>query len=450
MRKVIVIGAGIGGLYAAKPLSELGYNITVIEARERLALGYPWYDAVAAKTFSDVGLKLPEDVCIPKQVLNYYAPSGEGKIKQPDRAGKSLDVHRQKLIRFLLSRLEPHCSLRFGEKVASLIIEDGAVKGVLTDKGRYEADLVIDSSGVFSSCRISTPKEFCLNDPLCENDYIIAYREVYSREEVGKDPAPNVYLYPAGLMLAWVKSEPEMGGVDVFLGSYKDISAEEKGRALAFLRAHNPCLGKTLLSTRKECVPLRYPLGVLSANGYVVIGNAAFMTKPFCGSGIEISLKAAKALVSVVKGMGDAPFTAENLWKYTLLCAKDFGAYHAAQYVFRQAIECLPPEDLDFLFTSGLFDKGIVAIASLDKGKYMKELDVRAFYRGVVSAFRRRDILAVVKGAFTYALRAYFLTRTLPAKYDATKVKEWKEEYDDMMRSAPQTVAALFRASKNL
>ena len=449
MKKIIVIGAGIGGLYAAKPLSELGYNVTIIEARERLALGYPWYDSVAARTFSDVGLKLPDDVCIPKQVLSYYAPSGEGKIKQPDRAGKSLDVHREKLIRFLLSRLEPHCLLRFGERVTSLVIEDGAVKGVVTDKGRLDADLVIDSSGVFSSCRRATPDDFCLNDPLCENDYIIAYREVYSRVDVGKKPAPNVYLYPVGLMLAWAKSDPDTGGMDVFLGSYKEITAEEKKRALAFLRAHNLCLGETLLSTRKECVPLRYPLGVLSASGYVVIGNAAFMTKPFCGSGIEISLKAAKALVSVIKGLGDAPFSAENLWKYTLLCAKEFGAYHAAQYVFRQAIECLPPEDLDFLFTSGLFDKGIVAIASLDSRKHMKEVDVRAFYRGLVSAWRRKDILAVVKGAFTYALRAYFLTRSLPGKYDAKKVKEWKTKYDAIMRTAPQKVAALYRASKD-
>ena len=449
MKKIIVIGAGIGGLYAAKPLSELGYNVTIIEARERLALGYPWYDSVAARTFSDVGLKLPDDVCIPKQVLSYYAPSGEGKIKQPDRAGKSLDVHREKLIRFLLSRLEPHCLLRFGERVTSLVIEDGAVKGVVTDKGRLDADLVIDSSGVFSSCRRATPDDFCLNDPLCENDYIIAYREVYSRVDVGKKPAPNVYLYPVGLMLAWAKSDPDTGGMDVFLGSYKEITAEETKRALAFLRAHNLCLGETLLSTRKECVPLRYPLGVLSASGYVVIGNAAFMTKPFCGSGIEISLKAAKALVSVIKGLGDAPFSAENLWKYTLLCAKEFGAYHAAQYVFRQAIECLPPEDLDFLFTSGLFDKGIVAIASLDSRKHMKEVDVRAFYRGLVSAWRRKDILAVVKGAFTYALRAYFLTRSLPGKYDAKKVKEWKTKYDAIMRTAPQKVAALYRASKD-
>ena len=51
--------------------------------------------------------------------------------------------------------------------------------------------------------------------------------------------------------------------------------------------------------------------------------------------------------------------------------------------------------------------------------------------------------------AFTYALRAYFLMRSLPGKYDAKKVKEWKTKYDAIMRTAPQKVAALYRASKD-
>lgn len=447
MRRVIVIGAGIGGLYAAKPLSELGYNVTVVEARAREDLGYPWYDSVAPTTFEEVGLTLPEGVCIPKQVLNYYAPSGEGKIKQPDRAGKSLDVHREKLIRFLLSRLEPHCALRFNERVKSLVIEDGAVKGVVTDRETLSADLVIDSSGLFSPCRTATPDSFLLNDPLHENDYIIAYREVYSRKNGDKEPRPNVYLYPAGLMLAWAKSEPDMNGMDVFLGSYEEITTEGKEKALSFLRAQNPCLGADLLSTRKECVPLRYPLGVLAADGYAVVGNAAFMTQPFCGSGIEVSLKAAMDLVSVIRELKDAPFTAENLWKYTLLFVKRFGAYYAAQYVFRQAVEALSPEDLDFLFTSGLFDQGVVALATFDKN-HIKDMDVRSFFRGFLSAWHRKDIVTMVKSAFNRAVRAYLLTRTLPATYDKTKVATWKGQYDAFMRSAAGEIKQAYLSAK--
>ena len=447
MRKVIVIGAGIGGLYATKPLSELGYNVTVIEARAREDLGYPWYDSVSPTTFKDVGLALPDDVTIPKQVLRYYAPSGEGKIKQPDRAAKSLDVHREKLIRYLLSRLEPHCTLLFEERVHSLVIEEGAVKGVVTDRRTLYADLVIDASGLFSPCRTSTPDEFHMNDPLQENDYIIAHREVYSRREAEGEPSPNVYLYPTGLMLSWCKSEPDYNGMDVFLGSYQEIGPQQKEEALAFLRTHNPHLGEELLFTRKECVPLRYPMGVLSANGYLLVGNCAFMTQPFCGSGIEVSLKAAKDLVAVVKGLGDAPFSAENLWKYTLLFVKRFGAYYAAQYVFRQVIECLPPEDIDFLFTSGLFDKGIVALATLDR-KNIGEIDLRGFFRGFLSAWRRKDIVSLVKTGFSSAIRAYLIARTVPTKYDAEKVAVWKGQYDSFMRSAAGEIRQAYLEAK--
>ena len=446
MRNIIVIGAGIGGLYAARSLAELGYDVIVIEARERDELGYPWYDSVSPSTFKDVGLDLPDDICIPKQILNYYAPSGEQKIKQPDRARKSFDVHRVRFVRFLLSRAEEHCSVRFGEKVLSLLIEGNVVKGVITECETLRADLVIDSSGVFSACRTATPDRFLMNDPLRENDYIVAYRETYSRELSDKEPQPNVYLYPAGLMLAWAKGEPDRGGMDVFLGSYRDISAEVKERALSFLRTHNPALGETLLSGRKEFVPLRYPLGVLAADGYAVVGDAAFMTQPFCGSGIEVSLKAAKDLVSVIRKRGS--FTAEDLWEYTLLFVKHFGAYFAAQYAFRQAVETLSPEDLDFIFASGLFEKGIVALATFDRS-HIKNVNFRNFFRGFRATWQRKDIVMVVKTAFGAAVRAYLIARALPTKYDADKVSAWKERYDGFMRSVPDEIRKVYSAAKD-
>ena len=446
MRNVIVVGAGVGGLYAAKRLSELGYHVKIIEARAREELGYPWYDSVGISTFRSVGMKLPEGTTIPKQILNFYAPSGEGKIKQPTRFARGLDVQREKLVRHMIAMCEPHCQFLFKEKVKELIIEDNAVKGVRTEKRTLHSDLVIDASGLFSPCRLSTPDSFYLNDPIGKTDYIVAYREEYSRKDVEGEPEPNVYLYPKNLMLAWCKSEPDTGGLDVFFGNYGDVTDEEKAEGLAFLKERNPHLGD-LRSSRRECVSLRYPMGVLSAPGYVLVGGSAFMAIPFNGSGIEMTLGAAKDLVSVIKKLGDAPFTAENLWQYTLLFVKHAGARNAAQYVFRQAVETLPREDLDFLFTSGLFDKGIVAIATLDR-KHMRKVDVRSFLSGFRSTMQRKDITKMIRGAFTHAVRGYFLARSVPNKYDPEKVAKWKKDYDAFMRGAFEKVKKIFEAAK--
>ena len=236
MRNVIVVGAGVGGLYAAKRLSELGYHVKIIEARAREELGYPWYDSVGISTFRSVGMKLPEGTTIPKQILNFYAPSGEGKIKQPTRFARGLDVQREKLVRHMIAMCEPHCQFLFKEKVKELIIEDNAVKGVRTEKRTLHSDLVIDASGLFSPCRLSTPDSFYLNDPIGKTDYIVAYREEYSRKDVEGEPEPNVYLYPKNLMLAWCKSEPDTGGLDVFFGNYGDVTDEEKAEGIRRLR----------------------------------------------------------------------------------------------------------------------------------------------------------------------------------------------------------------------
>ena len=188
-------------------------------------------------------------------------------------------------------------------------------------------------------------------------------------------------------------------------------------------------------------------MGVLSANGYVLLGASAFMAIPFNGSGIEMTLAAAKDLVSVIKKLGDAPFTAENLWQYTLLFVKRAGARNAAQYVFRQAVEALPHEDLDFLFTSGLFDKGIVAIATLDR-KQLSRVNVRSFFSGFRSTMQRKEITKTVRGAFTHAVRGYFLARSIPSKYDHAKVAEWKKKYDVFMRGAPEKVRKIYLSAK--
>ena len=69
-KKIIVLGAGLGGLLAAYRLGQAGFDVTVYEKKPKSTLGYPWHDSVKPDTFSDVKLQVPKEALI-KKCSNY-------------------------------------------------------------------------------------------------------------------------------------------------------------------------------------------------------------------------------------------------------------------------------------------------------------------------------------------------------------------------------------------
>ena len=94
-KKIIILGAGIGGLYVAKTLGKLGYDVVVYEKKLRSQLGYPWHYAIYKDTFKHLGIDIPQNFVLQKQILNFYGPSGDGYISQGTKAGKNYDIDRK-------------------------------------------------------------------------------------------------------------------------------------------------------------------------------------------------------------------------------------------------------------------------------------------------------------------------------------------------------------------
>ena len=134
-KRIIILGAGLGGLYIAAKLK--GFDVSIYEKRSREELGYLWYDAVDKDAFKKVGLTLPSDAYTNKQVLRFFSPSGCGYISQAMRASRNLDVDRKKLIEFMLQLAQDNSEIRFGVEAEDLIIDNDNVVGV-TINGRAE------------------------------------------------------------------------------------------------------------------------------------------------------------------------------------------------------------------------------------------------------------------------------------------------------------------------
>ena len=61
MKRILVAGAGHGGLTAAYNLAKAGYDVTVLEYKRRENLGYDWHDALEMSAFLESGIPCPPD-----------------------------------------------------------------------------------------------------------------------------------------------------------------------------------------------------------------------------------------------------------------------------------------------------------------------------------------------------------------------------------------------------
>ena len=430
-RKIIILGAGIGGLYVAGELGKLGYSVVVYERRLRHELGYPWADSVSKDTFKNVDITLPDDSYISKQVLNFYSPSGYGYIKQAQRASKNLDVDRKKLIEYLIALAEEHCDIRFGVIPDRLIVEDEKVVGVsVYGKAEY-CDLVIDSSGLFSPYRLQIPDKFLMNDELLPRDYLMTHRGYYRKENDTPAP-PNVYLMPDGFSVLWCKDADNPALSDIFISNFTTLNKDMIDSAFDYIRARNSYITNECVSHAQDAIPVRYPLATIVADGYAIIGNAAFMTKPTSGSGIENTLTAAAILTDVIKKAAD--FSASSLWQYAVRVNIAFGANCFMSYIARSRFQMLDRDDLIWLFDSGVLNDSLLALARFD-WKAKDDFQIKNVLDSVSLARKKPEFIKQIRAILRKSAKAQILALRMPLSYDNEAIKAWKLEYNTYARS---------------
>ncbi len=429
-KRVIVLGAGIGGLYVANALGEANFSVEVYEKRTRDALGYPWHDSIDKDTFRKADINVPEHFYMQKQILDFYSPSGDGYIRQGRRASKNFDIDRKKLIELLINTAEKTCDIAFGVEPDGLIVEGDSVAGIYIGGEPRYCDLVIDSSGIFSKYRAQTPEKFLIGDALNPCDYLMAYRGFYKKTNATPCPS-NVYLMPEGYSVLWCKDSPDPTLSDVLISNFASVSDEQIAAACEYLRKRNPLLTDECVVCAKDAIPVRYPLATTVADGYAVIGNAAFMTKPTSGSGIENTLHSAAILADVIKKAND--FSAPSLWKYAVRTNLAFGSNSYMAYVARSRFQNLDKENLIWLFTSGILNDSLLALARFDI-KALNDFKMDALVTSLHLAKEKRDFLRQIEGIIAQCVKSKLIAFRMPRVYNCEAIAKWKSEYDDFAR----------------
>ncbi len=431
--KIVFIGAGNATLVAAEKLARGGVECIVFERESYANLSYDWHDDINPSAWEEYGLPAPKDgTHFTKRNWTFIPPSenSETTLNLPE---SELDwsTERRLFAQAYVDRAKDVVDFRFETPVESLIIEDGRVKGVVAGGERVLADLVVDNSGALSKFRASLPKEWKVTSMPDSSEIFVAYRAFHAKVAGAEDPKSTnrVYLKHLGENgISWSILDPA-GTVNILIGRQGKLSKETFYRAYKALKASNPEISDTVVRGGRECIiPIRFPLLRMVADGYVAIGDAAFMTIPMIGSGIENSMKAGYELASII--LEKQSVKKEDLWEYEVTYFKKRGANHLGVDVLKRWLLGAKPADIDWLFGKRVVDEKNMADAATG---HLIVLTPRDLLIKAARGITRLPLLLKMAGMLSKTQKVAKLGKKIPPIYDERKIDAWASKIEKMI-----------------
>ena len=436
MKKIVVAGAGHGGLIAATHLARAGYDVTVVEMKEKGNVGHDWHDMMDVPTVSDAGIDPPDEKDYHEGLnISYRSPKKGALVPTEfDRSKQPIHIDRKTLLNHLISQAEKAgAKIVYEHKILRPICSGAWVTGIVATDGEkeieYKADLVIDAAGMNSPVRSNLPSHFGILNEIESRNIFEIYR-AYFKNSTGEtvDNAFTVDMFhidKPGIDWAMVTEEY----VDVLIGKFKmcgDLTQDEIDTAIADYKKVYPFMSDEIIRGGSIApIPIRRMLSLIVANGYAAVGDSAGMTIPLNGSGIILSILAGKILAQVVIEAGEKELTKSALWKYQYEYFTKHGKDLVIIDIIKNFFTYVKGDDVNYLLENGVLTAKEIAIAD---GKPL-EISPEYIYRQLKTCLPLAPLLPSLLKVFKTVPAMPFVVNSIPEEYDEYKVSRWVEKY---------------------
>lgn len=439
MKKILIAGAGHGGLAVAAFLAEKGYDVRLYERKRSQDLGYDWDDAISNKTFSCLGIDFNNKDVMPRESAAFYSPSLKTPVIvnfPPEET--TYEIQRKVMYRYLLINAEKKgVKMYFDRNISKALISgDNKVMGIIVDGEEIAGDLVIDSAGMYSPVRSSLPESYKMIEGFGRGEVFHTYRAIFDLlpdKPITNADKFNFYFRFNNIEgIAWYKIVD--GRADILIGSVVPLTEDEIAVHIEELRKAQPSIGRKLLAAGYVSdIPLRAAFSVMTGDNYASIGDAVSMTIPINGSGITNSIRAGRMLADTIIDINQrkTSYNKENLWNYQVRYMKEIGADMISVDIIKRCILTYPSEIIDYFF-----DRGIIAAKELLAGAlgYEMKLSLRETLEKLFQGFMKLPMLIRLNNALLKSRRAKQHVLKIPNVYHCNAIEKWADKYEAFLK----------------
>lgn len=433
---VVIVGACTAGTYFSSLLGNAGLKVLVIDKDteenlcKRLDIIHFTRDSYAEfgveeSNEGDEDFVHNFEVCYSKSALDQHLKTNYLKVAV---------LHLPLFIKKLRKKAMEHgVEFRFGTSFDHLLYDEKKrICGIATGDGEeIRARLVVDASGINAVVRRSIQDPFMENFETGPRDkFYVLLKYVELLDQNKKIDVSTSWPYYKG----WIAPQHHANGAIIGVGA--NLSFDYARKCMAKFEENIPLPAYKLQYEEAACTPYRRPPFSFVTDGFLVIGDAACLTKPMNGEGIPSAwVQCAPAADVVIAAMKNGKYpTKEALWKINTLYQRGEGASYASLRAMLIGAVDMSPKDNDFMFRHGIVFKSDDEkgpdnlIAALAKGVMDKEFSMHAFtalvkatLKGICLEKHYKKYPETPVGYFTWEKKAQRLWKLAGSMADTVK-----------------------------
>ena len=430
--KIVVAGAGQGGIQAAFALAKAGYDVTVYEKSDREHLCHDQIDVCERKLFTDLDIPVPEGSKVSTPCYFVGPFTDKSLLLDINEEERDWSLERRTFARERVAACEEvGVKFEFGKTAEKLITDLNGIKGVVIDGEEVLASLVIDACGCNSPLRESLGGKFGITAKIKSDEVFNIYHSYYEpKEGVVYDDQYKFYLKYLGKPgICWCGMEID-GSISTLIGNIGDLTEESYEESFAQLKRDNPIISDKLLRGGfATSIPVRYPAPIMVANGYASVGDSAFMTIPLLGNGISNAIRGGQMLAEAI--IESDSVAVGDLWKYQVRYFNELGALCCFVDYIKRGLLATDNDELKYLFECGIVTNE--DIAGIFSGK-LNLISPKDLAGRIADAYRTRGFFGTMASAAVKGFKAMVVAFQIPKEYDASKIFAWKYKLDNLYK----------------